>query len=152
MKRRKLGMSALLSAALLIAASVHLEIAVSKHPDGLPPDIEALYNAGHYRQAAQALQPALKRNPENPSLNYWLGRSLFEIGDFSKAISSFERAVKIEPQNSDYHDWLGRACGQKAEENSHSNMPPLCHWRAALTTNSKLQSNSMRTTSRPSET
>ncbi|HXY10235.1 MAG TPA: tetratricopeptide repeat protein [Terriglobales bacterium] len=123
MKRRKLGMSALFSAALLIVVSAHLGIAVPEEPDGLPPDIEALYNAGQYRQAAQALQAALKRNPDSPSLNYWLGRSLFEIRDFSKAISSFERAAKIEPQNSDFHDWLGRACGRKAEENSHSNMP-----------------------------
>jgi tetratricopeptide (TPR) repeat protein len=111
---------------LLIAPSALLETAVSKDSGdsgGLPPDIEALYDAGQYRQAAEVLQSALKRNPQDPFLNYWLGRSLFEIPDFTKAISSFERAVKIEPQNSEYHDWLGRACGRKAEENSHSNMP-----------------------------
>jgi tetratricopeptide (TPR) repeat protein len=123
MKQRKIGMSALFSVVLLMTASAQLEIAVSRDSGGLPPDAEALYCAGQYRQAAQALESALKRNPQDPSLNYWIGRSSFEIHDFSKAISSFERAVQIEPQNSDYHDWLGRACGRKAEENSHSNMP-----------------------------
>jgi tetratricopeptide (TPR) repeat protein len=121
-KRRKLGLRALLSVALLIAASARDEIAVSQEPDE-PIDVQALYQAGQYRQAAEAAQAALKRNPQNPSLDYWLGRSFFEIRDFSTAISGFERAVKKEPQNSDYHDWLGRACGRKAEENSYSDMP-----------------------------
>ena len=112
-----------LAAALLMPASLHVSTAFSRGEAPLPPDIERFYDAGHYRQAAEALEITLKQNPEDASLNYWLGRSLFEIPDFSKAISGFERAVKIEPQNSDYHDWLGRACGRKADENSHSNMP-----------------------------
>ena len=108
---------------MLAAASLHLSTAFSKGEAPLAPDIERLYDAGQYRQAAEALRAALEQNPQNTSLDYWLGRSFFEIRDFSKAISSFERAVKIVPSSSEYHDWLGRACGRKAEENIHSNMP-----------------------------
>jgi TolA-binding protein len=71
----------------------------------------------------EALQSAVEENPENAALHYWLGRSFFELRDFSRSISSFERAIKLYPKRSDYHDWLGRACGRKAEESSHSNMP-----------------------------
>ena len=92
-------------------------------PDALPPNIEALFNAGQYRQAVVALQAAVEGDPENASLHYWLGRSFFEIHDFSHSISSFEGAIKFDASRSEYHDWLGRACGRKAEENSHSNMP-----------------------------
>ena len=119
----KLGMTAIFFIVMIAAASTQLEIAVSAQSGGLPSDVEALYNAGRYRETAETLESVLKQNPQDPSLNYWLGRSLFEIPDFSNAIYSFERAVKPEPQNSDYHDWLGRACGRKAEENSHANMP-----------------------------
>jgi tetratricopeptide (TPR) repeat protein len=89
--------------------------------DALPPDIKALYDAGRYRQAAEALQAA-ERNPKDASLQYWLGRCFFELHDFSNAIASLERAVSLDPGRSEYHDWLGRACGRKADQNSHSNM------------------------------
>lgn len=92
-------------------------------PDALPADIEQLFNAGQYRQAVEALQAAVEGNPENAPLHYWLGRSFFETHDFSHSISSFERAITLDPKRSEYHDWLARACGRKAEENSHSNMP-----------------------------
>jgi tetratricopeptide (TPR) repeat protein len=90
--------------------------------DALPPDIRALYDAGRYRQAAEALQAAAERNPKDVSLQFWLGRCFFELRDFSNAIASLERAVSLDPGRSEYHDWLGRACGRKADQNSHSNM------------------------------
>jgi len=121
MMRQKAGECTLFLAALL-AASVILPPA-SKGQDSLPPDIETLYDSGQYGQAAEALQAAVKRSPQDASLDYWLGRLLFEVREFSKAIESFERAVKIDTNSSNYHDWLGRAYGRKAEENSHSNMP-----------------------------
>ena len=121
MMRKRAGECTLFLAALL-SASVLLP-PPSKGQDSVAPDIETLYDAGQYRQAAEALQVALKRYPQDASLDYWLGRSLFEICDFSQAIESFERAVKIDVSSSNYHDWLGRAYGRKAEENSHSNMP-----------------------------
>ena len=124
MRPERIGRSALLFSAMLSAAwSPCCAAALSAAVDQLPPDVETRFNAGQYHQAIEALQTAVKRNPTDASLEYWLGRSFFEIHDFTQSISSFEQAVKLDPNRSEYHDWLGRACGRKADESSHSNMP-----------------------------
>ena len=82
----------------------------------LPGDIERLYNGGLYRQAAEALNAAIQRDPQESSLHYWLGRCFYELRDYNRAISSLERAITLEPGRSDYHDWLGKSYGRKAEE------------------------------------
>jgi tetratricopeptide (TPR) repeat protein len=108
---------------LLATLSPPRAIALSGAVDQLPPDVETLFNAGQYHQATESLQTAVRQNPKDASLEYWLGRSFFEIHNFTQSISSFEQAVKLDPNRSQYHDWLGRACGRKADESSHSNMP-----------------------------
>jgi tetratricopeptide (TPR) repeat protein len=90
--------------------------------DAVPAGIETLYDAGQYRQAAEALQAAVAQNPTNPFLFYWLGRCYYEMRDFDRSISSWERAVALDSARSEYHDWLGRAYGLKADEDSHSKM------------------------------
>lgn len=103
---------AVLSAGLLMTAPPCLRAAVRE----LPADIERLYNGGLYRQAVEALNAAIQREPQEPSLHYWLGRCFYELRDYNRAISSLERAAALEPDRSDYHDWLGKAYGRKAEE------------------------------------
>lgn len=90
--------------------------------DAPPLGIQALYNTGQYRQAAEALQADVERNPKDAGLYFWLGRCFFELRNFSRSISSLERAVALDPDRSEYHDWLGRACGRKADESNHSNV------------------------------
>jgi tetratricopeptide (TPR) repeat protein len=85
---------------------------------GLQPEIEQLYNAGRYRQAAEALEAAAQQSPQNASLRYWLGRCFYELGDYNRASSNLELAVMLAPNQSEYHDWLGKAFGRKAEESS----------------------------------
>ena len=124
MGRKKIGRN------FLLILAVSLAVILQAHPardlpaglDVLPPDIQKLYDAGRYRQAAEALQAAVERAPTDASLHYWLGRCFFELRDFGRSILSLERAVALDPDRSEYHDWLGRACGRKADENSHSNM------------------------------
>ena len=82
----------------------------------LPSDIERLYNGGLYRQAAEALNAAVQREPQESSLRYWLGRCFYELRDYNRAISNLEHAITLEPDRSDYHDWLGKSYGRKAEE------------------------------------
>ena len=108
----------------LLAAGMMPPIASasSARPDSLPPEIERLYTSGSYSGAAESLQAAIKQNPEDTSLHYWLGRCYFQIRDFDHSISSWERAVALDSSSSEYHDWLGRAYGRKAEEDSHSKM------------------------------
>jgi tetratricopeptide (TPR) repeat protein len=84
----------------------------------LPTDIEPLYNQGLYRQATEALNAAIEREPRGSSLHFWLGRCFFEMREYNRAISSLERAVALEPDRSDYHYWLGKSYGRKAEETS----------------------------------
>ncbi|HKM81218.1 MAG TPA: tetratricopeptide repeat protein [Candidatus Acidoferrum sp.] len=124
MRRKKIGRSFLLILAALLGVTLHARPAraLPAEIDELPSDIQELYDAGRYHQAAEALQAAVERTPTDASLHYWLGRCFFELREFSGSISSLERAVSLDPSRSDYHDWLGRACGRKADENSHSNM------------------------------
>ena len=101
-----------LSAGLLMTAPLGAGAAVRE----LPADIERLYNGGLYRQAAESLNAAIQREPQESSLHYWLGRCFYELRDYNRAISSLERAIALEPDRSDYHDWLGKSYGRKAEE------------------------------------
>lgn len=105
---------AVLAVGLLIGTPLRAQGAVRE----LPPDIERLYNGGLYRQAAEALNGAIHREPQESSLHYWLGRCYYELRDYNRAISSLERAVALDPGVSDYHDWLGKAYGRKAQESS----------------------------------
>ena len=102
------------SVALLITAPLCVNSAVRE----LPADIERLYNGGLYRQAAEALNAAIQREPQESSLHYWLGRCFYELRDYNRAVSSLERAIALEPDRSDYHDWLGKSYGRKAEESN----------------------------------
>ena len=124
LRRKKLGQSFLVVLTVLLGATLSAPPtwALTARLEALPPDIQTLYDAGQYRQAAEALQAAAERNPTDASLQYWLGRSFFELRDFSNAIASLERATALDPGRSEYHDWLGRACGRKADQNSRSNM------------------------------
>jgi len=123
LRREKVGRSILIVLAVWLAAtSARPARALPQGLEALPPDIETLYEAGHYQRAAEALEAAVKRNPQVASLHYWLGRCFFEIRDFTHSISSLEDATELASRLSAYHDWLGRACGRKADESSHSNM------------------------------
>jgi tetratricopeptide (TPR) repeat protein len=105
---------AALSIGLLLAEPMGARAAVRE----LPPDIERLYNGGLYRQAVEALNAAIQRDPQESSLRYWLGRCFYELRDYNRAISSLERADALEPDRSEYHDWLGKAYGRKAQESN----------------------------------
>src|SRR5580700_7573139 len=103
---------AVLSAGSLITASPYPRATVPE----LPAEVAPLYNGGLYRQAVEALNSAIEREPHESSLHFWLGRCFFELRDYSRAISSLEHAIALEPDRSDYHYWLGKSYGRKAEE------------------------------------
>ena len=103
---------AVLSAGSLITVSPYPRATVPE----LPAEVAPLYNGGLYRQAVEALNSAIEREPHESSLHFWLGRCFFELRDYSRAISSLEHAIALEPDRSDYHYWLGKSYGRKAEE------------------------------------
>src|SRR5271166_3675797 len=98
LNRSRIGWEILLALTALLGAMVtgRPVIALAGEVDALPPDIAVLYNAGQYRQAADALQAEVERNPKDAELYFWLGRCFFELRDFSHSISSFERAVALD--------------------------------------------------------
>jgi len=124
LRKKTVGWNILLVLTALLAAilAARPANALRAEIDALPLDIQKLYDAGQYRQAAEGLQAEVERNPKDAGLYFWLGRCFFELRDFSRSISSFERAVALDAGRSEYHDWLGKACGRKADESSHSNM------------------------------
>jgi predicted Zn-dependent protease len=113
-----IGRRAFLVLAALLAATPSTRSANSPRGglDTPTRGMQTLYDAGQYRQAAEALQAEVERTTKDAALYFWLGRSLFVLHDFSHAISSFEQAIALDPNRSEYHDWLGRACGRKADE------------------------------------
>ncbi len=79
-------------------------------------DAQHDYNAGRYNRTVDALNSAIAKSPNDPSLHFLLGQSYYQLGEFPRAVASFERAVQLAPKDSEYHDWLGKAYGRKAEE------------------------------------
>jgi tetratricopeptide (TPR) repeat protein len=73
------------------------------------------YEASDYSKAAQLLQEAASKNPQNAEIHLLLAKTYNEINQHDAAIASAERAVALDPQSSVYHEWLGRAYGAKAE-------------------------------------
>lgn len=83
--------------------------------DDPPALIRQAFEAGHYAEAAAALEQASRQNPNDAETFFWLGRCYYEMRNWKEAVSRFERAVRLEPQNSAFHLWLGRAYGRQAE-------------------------------------
>jgi tetratricopeptide (TPR) repeat protein len=77
------------------------------------------YESSEYIKAAQVLQEAAGREPQNAEIHLLLAKTYYEMQERDAAINSAERAVALDPKNSIYHEWLGRAYGEKAE---HSGM------------------------------
>ncbi len=73
------------------------------------------YEASDYTKAAQLLQDAEAKNPQNSEVYLLLAKTYNEMQQHDAAIASAEKAVSLDPQNSVYHEWLGRAYGAKAE-------------------------------------
>jgi tetratricopeptide (TPR) repeat protein len=73
------------------------------------------YEIGEYAKAAQFLQQAAAKNPENGEVQLLLAKTYYETQQHDAAITSAEKAVAVEPRNSKFHEWLGRAYGAKAE-------------------------------------
>jgi len=74
------------------------------------------YNSGRYNRAVDALNSAIVKSPDDPSLQFLLGQSYYQLRDFTRSAAGLERAAQLAPKNSEIHDWLGKSYGRKAEE------------------------------------
>jgi tetratricopeptide (TPR) repeat protein len=74
-----------------------------------------LYQAGKFREAAEAYQRATERNAADAGAYAGLGASFLAAGDAGKAIAAYKRAVQIEPAVSGFQAALGRAYLKKGD-------------------------------------
>jgi tetratricopeptide (TPR) repeat protein len=79
-------------------------------------DAQYDYNAGRYNRAVDALENAVAKSPDDPSLHFLLGQCFYQLREFPRAAASLERAVQLSPKDSQFHNWLGRSYGRRAEE------------------------------------
>src|SRR5260370_12935810 len=76
------------------------------------------YELSDYGTAAQILQAAAAKDPQNAEIQLLLAKTYYELQEHDAAIARAEKAVALEPGNSVYHEWLGRTYGEKAEHAS----------------------------------
>jgi tetratricopeptide (TPR) repeat protein len=105
----------LLIALLFASAAFGASSAARLQPDEKFESGRQAYEASDYSKAAQLLQEAASKNPQNAEIHLLLAKTYNEINQHDAAIASAERAVALDPQSSVYHEWLGRAYGAKAE-------------------------------------
>jgi tetratricopeptide (TPR) repeat protein len=109
-----LGFLFLSFAFFLPQLSILLAHSTVKQDDALESGRQA-YESSDYPRAAQLLQDAASRNPQNAEIQLLLAKTYAEMQQHDAAIASAEKAVALDPQNSVYHEWLGRVYGNKAE-------------------------------------
>jgi tetratricopeptide (TPR) repeat protein len=105
----------LLIALLFASAAFGASSAARLQPDEKFESGRQAYEASDYSKAAQLLQEAASKNPQNAEIHLLLAKTYNEINQHDAAIASAEKAVALEPQSSVYHEWLGRSYGAKAE-------------------------------------
>jgi cytochrome c-type biogenesis protein CcmH/NrfG len=74
-----------------------------------------LYQAGKFREAAEAYQRATERNGSDAGAYAGMGASFLAAGDAGRAVTAYKRAVQIEPAVSGFQAALGRAYLKKGD-------------------------------------
>lgn len=59
---------------------------------------QELYASGQYEKAYEAFFRAFQNKPDDPEINYNLGRAAFAKGDYEAAIMAFERVLIANPE------------------------------------------------------
>ncbi len=117
MKVKRLAVVFILFASANVGASTGASAGATasrKQEEGIEAGRRA-YEASDYSRAAQLLQDAVAKSPQNSEIYLLLTKTYYETQQHDAAIASAEKAVVLEPENSVYHEWLGRAYGGKAE-------------------------------------
>jgi tetratricopeptide (TPR) repeat protein len=117
MPNRLIRMNRLALALILVAGAevcASAAAASRKQGEGFEAGRQA-YEASDYVKAAELLQQAAAKTPQNGEIYLLLAKTYSETQQHDAAIASAEKAVALDPQNSVYHEWLGRAYGGKAE-------------------------------------
>jgi tetratricopeptide (TPR) repeat protein len=66
-----------------------------------------LFRQEKYEQAVTIFSEELKKQPDNPVSNFYMGRSLLALNQPGKSIDYLKKAVQLVPNNPDYLFWIG---------------------------------------------
>jgi tetratricopeptide (TPR) repeat protein len=66
------------------------------------------YLEGNYRKAVEDLNKAIRHNPDDADLYFYLGNSYLGLRNYDKALESFQLASNLSPINSQYVFMLGK--------------------------------------------
>lgn len=78
-------------------------------------EIELLIDLKRIAEAKTGLEQAVKNDPGNKTLHFYLGYSNLSLGDMAAAGKNFEEALKIDPQYFDAQLFLSRVVGEEAK-------------------------------------
>ena len=112
----------------LIAAAALAALPAAAAAQG-PVDLEAmaasnaLYEDGHYEQAARSYQQLVDKGYGDPALYYNLGNAYFKDGDLGRAILNYLRAERLSPRDGDVRANLDFARGQTLDVLESSEAP-----------------------------
>ncbi len=73
------------------------------------------YNENRYQDAARAFERSLLRHRNNPSVSYYLGRTLFHLGKGEFALRHLQNAVDLNPLSGEYRIGLGEGLGKAGQ-------------------------------------
>ena len=86
----------------ILMAGILIPCIVLAYSDGI-----ALFEQEKYEQAIHFFTGELKKQPDNPVTNFYLGRSFLALNQAGEAINYLKKAAKLTPNNPDYQFWLG---------------------------------------------
>jgi tetratricopeptide (TPR) repeat protein len=97
----------------LLAGLMLPSVSLAEHENGVQ-----LFERQQYEQAASYFRAAHEQSPDDPLVNYYLGRLAYEQEEYDQAVDYLKVATKREKTNSDYHLWLGRSYLEKLQNAS----------------------------------
>jgi tetratricopeptide (TPR) repeat protein len=70
-------------------------------------DAIGLFKEEKYGQAVAVFAEELKKQPDNPKVNFFMGRSFLALSQAGKAMAYLKKAAQMVPSEPDYQFWLG---------------------------------------------
>ncbi len=86
-------------------------------------DIQTLFDDGWWDDALARLETLIESSPDDPEVNFLLGKIYFLNQDYDEAEKHLEHAIKLDDSVSEYHLWLGHTKGLKAQNGSFFKAP-----------------------------
>jgi len=76
----------------------------------------SLYRGRHYAEAQASFRKILPRAPDDPEVNFYLGRLALWFDDHARSVAYLERALQHAPGDARIENALGDACGISAQQ------------------------------------